>query len=45
MIATAKEQGKQVYGLTIRIQETCILKAARAFLVYKAVEEKAEIIL
>ena len=44
VIATAKEQGKQVYGLTIRIQETCILKAARAFLVYKAVEEKAEII-
>ena len=30
--------------MTIRIQETCILKAARAFLVYKAVEEKAEII-
>ena len=44
VIATAKEQGKQAYGLTIRIQETCILKAARAFLVYKAVEEKAEII-
>ena len=44
VISTAKEQGKQAYGLTIRIQETCILKAARAFLVYKAVEEKAEII-
>lgn len=44
VIATAKEEGKQVYGLTIHIQENCILKAARAFLVYKAVEEKAEII-
>lgn len=41
---TAKEQGKQVYGLDVKVQETCILKAARAFLVYKAVEEKGEII-
>lgn len=44
VFATAKEQGKQIYGLDVKIQETCILKAARAFLVYKAVEEKAEII-
>lgn len=44
VFAAAKEQGKQVYGLDIKVQETCILKAARAFLVYKAVEEKAEII-
>lgn len=44
VFATAKEQGKQIYGLDIKVQETCILKAARAFLVYKAVEEKAEII-
>lgn len=44
VFAAAKEQGKQVYGLTICVQDTCILKAARAFLVYKAVEEKAEII-
>ncbi|MGN1179857.1 MAG: chemotaxis protein CheW [Suilimivivens sp.] len=44
VFSAAKEQGKQVYGLDVRVQETCILKAARAFLVYKAVEEKAEII-
>lgn len=44
VFAVAKEQGKQVYGLDVRVQESCILKAARAFLVYKAVEEKAEII-
>lgn len=44
VFAVAREQGKQVYGLDVRVQETCILKAARAFLVYKAVEEKAEII-
>lgn len=41
---TAKEQGKQIYGFDVKVQETCILKAARAFLVYKAVEEKGEII-
>ena len=41
---SAKQQGKQVYGLDVKVQETCILKAARAFLVYKAVEEKGEII-
>ncbi|MBP3603975.1 MAG: chemotaxis protein CheA [Lachnospiraceae bacterium] len=44
VFAVAKKQGKHVYGLDIRVQETCILKAARAFLVYKAIEEKAEII-
>ncbi|MBQ8878819.1 MAG: chemotaxis protein CheA [Lachnospiraceae bacterium] len=44
VFAEAKKEGKQVYGMDIRVQETCILKAARAFLVYKAVEEKAEIV-
>ncbi len=41
----AKEEGKFFYGLTIYIQESCILKAARAFLVFKALEEHGEIIL
>ena len=41
---TAKEQGKNVFGMTVYVHENCLLKAARAFLVYKAVEEKAEII-
>lgn len=44
VFTTAKSQGKNVYGLTVYVQESCLLKAARAFLVYKAVEEKAEII-
>lgn len=44
VLSTAKSQGKNVYGLTVFVQESCLLKAARAFLVYKAVEEKAEII-
>ena len=41
---TAKEQGKNAFGMTVYVHENCLLKAARAFLVYKAVEEKAEII-
>ena len=44
VIRAAGEQKKNVYGLTVTVQETCILKAARAFLVYKAVEELGEII-
>jgi len=42
--SSAKAPGKNVFGLTVYIQESCLLKAARAFLVYKAVEERAEII-
>lgn len=41
----AIEEGKKVYGLTVKVQESCILKAARAFLVFKAIEEIGEIIL
>ena len=44
VFSTAKAQGKNIYGITVCVQESCLLKAARAFLVYKAVEEKAEII-
>jgi len=40
----AKSQGKNIFGLTISVQEACILKAARAFLVFKALEELGEII-
>ena len=40
----AQKEGKKVIGLTVTVQESCILKAARAFLVYKAVEELGEII-
>ena len=44
VIKAAAGQGKNVYGLTVTVQESCILKAARAFLVFKAVEEMGEII-
>ena len=43
VIKAAAGQGKNVYGLTVTVQESCILKAARAFLVFKAVEEMGEI--
>ncbi|MCQ2080687.1 MAG: chemotaxis protein CheA [Lachnospiraceae bacterium] len=44
VLSAAKAEGKNVYGLTVYVNENCLLKAARAFLVYKAVEEKGEII-
>ena len=44
VIVEAKKQGMNVYGVTVKVQESCILKAARAFLVFKALEEMGEII-
>lgn len=44
VLLEAGKQGKKVYGLNVRVQETCLLKAARAFLVFKAVEEHGEIV-
>ncbi len=43
-IAEAVEKGKNIYGVTVIVQEACLLKAARAFLVFKAIEEIGEII-
>ncbi|MBQ9438788.1 MAG: chemotaxis protein CheA, partial [Lachnospiraceae bacterium] len=45
VIGEALTQGKHVYGINVKIQETCILKAARAFLVFKAIEELGEVII
>ena len=39
----AVSQGKKIYGVTVHIQESCILKAARGFLVFKGLEEIGEI--
>jgi two-component system chemotaxis sensor kinase CheA len=44
VLGEAVKQGKKVYGITVKVQESCILKAARAFLVFKAVEELGEIL-
>lgn len=43
-IRSAKEEGKNIYGITVYLQESCILKSARAFLVFKSVESKGELI-
>ena len=40
----AAKVGKKLLGLTVFVQESCLLKAARAFLVFKAIEETSEII-
>lgn len=40
----AKEEGQNVFGITVYIAETCLLKAARAFLVFKALEELGDVI-
>ncbi len=38
-IENAIDEGMNAYGATVYIQESCLLKAARAFLVFKALEE------
>lgn len=43
-IREAEENGMHVYGMTVYIQKECLLKAARAFLVFKAVEEFGQIL-
>ncbi|MCR5102645.1 MAG: chemotaxis protein CheA [Butyrivibrio sp.] len=43
-IEDAQGQGKKIYGLNVKVQESCILKAARAFLVFKGIEEVGEIV-
>lgn len=44
VINEAAADGIKAYGLTVFIQESCLLKAARAFLVFKALEEHGEVI-
>lgn len=45
VITEAQKQGNNVIGVTVKVQESCLLKAARAFLVFKALEEIGEIII
>ena len=45
VLKEAVKQNKNVFGITVKVQETCILKAARAFLVFKALEELGEVII
>ncbi|MBR1865883.1 MAG: chemotaxis protein CheA [Lachnospiraceae bacterium] len=43
-ITEAKAKNLNVYGATVYIDENCILKAARAFLVFKGIEGIGEVI-
>jgi len=43
-IRASLSAGQKVYGITAYIDKECLLKAARAFLVFKAVEEFGQII-
>ena len=36
--------GHKIYGITVYVQSECLLKAARAFLVFRAVEEFGQIV-
>ena len=45
VLSEAVGQGKNVYGITVKVQESCILKAARAFLVFKALDELGEVLI
>ena len=43
-IAKAEEKGLNVFGITIYLAESCLLKAARAFMVYKSLGRIGEVI-
>ena len=44
VVLNAKNSGMHIYGITVVIQKECLLKAARAFLVFRAVEENGDIL-
>jgi len=44
-IIDAKEDGLTAYGVSVYIQESCLLKAARAFLVFRAMGDLGEVII
>ncbi len=44
-LKNAEDSGKVLFGFTVYVQKECLLKAARAFLVFKAVEEYGEILI
>ena len=43
-IQKARNEGQNIYGIRVEVNENCILKAARAFLVFKALEELGDVI-
>ena len=44
LLEKVAEDGKNLFGITVYLAETCILKSARAFLVFKALEGRGELL-
>ncbi len=44
LVDKAYSEGLKAFGVTVYVEEACVLKAARAFLVFKALEKLGEII-
>lgn len=44
LVEKAYNEGLKAYGVTVYVEEACVLKAARAFLVFKALEKLGEVI-
>ena len=44
-IEDAVKEGLNAYGISVFVQESCLLKAARAFLVFRAMEDLGEVVL
>ncbi len=43
-IKKALDEKNHIYGITVHLQDTCLLKSARAFLVFKSIEDKGELL-
>ena len=44
LVEKAFNEGLKAFGITVYVEEACVLKAARAFLVFKALEKLGEVI-
>ncbi len=44
LVDKARQENLKAYGITVYVDESCVLKAARAFLVFKALEKLGEVI-
>ncbi|MBR3040929.1 MAG: chemotaxis protein CheA [Lachnospiraceae bacterium] len=44
-IEDAVKEGLHAYGISVYVQESCLLKAARAFLVFRAMEDLGEVVI
>ena len=44
LVEKAANEALKAYGITVYVEEACVLKAARAFLVFKALERLGEVI-